>query len=121
MFAPAAAQLLSDFHTTNTIVGSLAVTIYILGFALGPLILAPMSEMYGRLMIYHVCNTIYISFTIGCAFSTNISMFLAFRFFAGSAGSATLTIGGGTIADVIPQEKRGAAMAIFAMGPLLVC
>jgi MFS family permease len=46
-------------------------------------------------------------------------MFLAFRFITGCAGSAPLTIGGGTVADVIPQEKRGAGMAIFAVGPLL--
>ncbi|KAL8963806.1 MAG: hypothetical protein Q9183_004941, partial [Haloplaca sp. 2 TL-2023] len=42
-----------------------------------------------------------------------------FRFVAGCAGSAALTIGGGTIADVMPPEKRGKAMAIFAMSPLL--
>jgi len=56
---------------------------------------------------------------IACAVSTDIGMFLAFRFIAGCGGSAPLTIGGGTIADVIPQEKRGAVMALYAMGPLI--
>ena len=110
---------MADFHTTNATIGTLTVTIYLLGFALGPLMVAPLSELYGRLIIYHVCNGLFLVFTIACAVSTNVGMFLAFRFITGCAGSAPLTIGGGTVSDVIPQEKRGAAMAIFAVGPLL--
>jgi MFS family permease len=44
---------------------------------------------------------------------------VAFRFLLGCAGASPLTLGGGTIADMIPQEKRGASMAIWAMGPLI--
>lgn len=42
-----------------------------------------------------------------------------FRFAERCAGSAPLTIGGGSIADMIVQERRGGALAIFALGPLL--
>ena len=48
-----------------------------------------------------------------------MNMEIGFRFLAGAAGSASLALGGGTIADLIPQEKRGGAMAIFALGPVL--
>ncbi len=119
MFAPGAAQLMSDFHSSDSTVATLTVSIYLLGFALGPLFVAPLSELYGRLILYHTCNTLFFAFTIGCALSTNIGMFLAFRFISGCVASAPLTIGGGTVADLIPQEKRGTAMALFAMGPLL--
>lgn len=119
MFAPGASLLLEEFHETSSIIGTLTVTIYLLGFATGPLFIAPLSELYGRLYIYHVCNLVFISFTIGCALSKNVAMFVVFRFLTGCAGSAPLTNGGGTVADVIPQEKRGAALAIFAVGPLL--
>lgn len=98
---------------------SFTVTIYMLGFCFGPLFVAPLSEMYGRLKLYHICNVIYISFTIGCALSTNTAMFFVFRFICGCAAAAPMTIGGGTIADVVPPEGRGKAMAIFAIGPLL--
>lgn len=50
--------------------------------------------------------------------SSDVGMFFAFRFITSCAGSAPLTIGGGTVLDVIPQEKR-AALAMFAVGPLL--
>ncbi|KAK1771937.1 putative transporter mfs2 [Phialemonium atrogriseum] len=119
MFAPGAAFLIEEFHVTSSIVGTMTVTIYLLGFSFGPLILAPMSELYGRLPIYHLANLVYIGFTIGCALSTNITMFLVFRFFCGSAASAPLTIGAGTVADVIPARDRGKAMAIYGTGPLL--
>lgn len=119
MYAPGAADLVKEFQVTNSTVASLTVSIYLLGFAFGPLLLAPLSENFGRLVIYHSCNTVYIAFTIGCALSTNIAMFLVFRFLAGTSSSGPLTIGGGTIADVMPPTKRGGAMAIFAMGPLL--
>ncbi|KAJ4302596.1 hypothetical protein N0V90_001485 [Kalmusia sp. IMI 367209] len=46
-------------------------------------------------------------------------MFLTFRFIAGCAGSAPMTIGGGTIADVFPQEERGGVMGMLALGPIL--
>ena len=110
---------MEDFHLKSSTIATLTVTIYLLGFALGPLVIAPLSELYGRLMVYHVCNSLFLIYTVACALSVNVGMFLTFRFLAGCVGSAPLTLGGGTVADVIPQEKRGAAMAVFAVGPLL--
>lgn len=46
-------------------------------------------------------------------------MFLAFRFWAGCAGVAPLTIGAGSVADLMVPEQRGSAMALFSLGPLL--
>lgn len=119
MFAPGAPKLADEFHITNSIVETMAVSIYILGFALGPLAFAPVSEIYGRLAIYHVCNMLYLAFTAGCAFSTNTAMFLVFRFICGCVASGPMSTGGGTIADITPQQERGKAMALFMMGPLL--
>ncbi|KAI9732210.1 MAG: hypothetical protein M1834_004307 [Cirrosporium novae-zelandiae] len=119
MFAPGVPYLMEDFDFTSTELASFVVSIYILGFGLGPLVLSPLSELYGRLIVYHISNVLFIIFTVACALSSNLPMLIVFRFLDGCAGSATVTIGGGTISDVIPQEKRGAAMAIFAVGPLI--
>lgn len=119
MFAPGAQELAAEFHVTNSTIEAFTVSIYVLGFALGPLILAPLSELYGRLVIYHFCNIFYFAFTLGCAFSTDITMFLVFRLICGCAASGPMSIGGGTVADITSQEKRGKAMALFAVGPLL--
>ena len=46
-------------------------------------------------------------------------MLVRFRFLAGVFGAAPLTNGGGTIADMVTQEKRGKAMSGFVMGPMI--
>ncbi|KAL8904906.1 MAG: hypothetical protein Q9207_002972 [Kuettlingeria erythrocarpa] len=119
MFAPAIPQVSSEFKNTSSALSSFAVSVYILGFGIGPLILSPSSELWGRNVVFNVTNVLFIAFTAACALSTSLPMLTAFRFLAGCAGSAALTIGGGTIADVMPPEKRGKAMAIFVMGPVL--
>jgi multidrug resistance protein len=119
MVAPAVPLVLAEFNTSNATIASFIVSIYILGYALGPLFLAPLSEVYGRLPVYHVCNFMFVVWTMACALSPSIGALLVFRLLAGIAGSCPLTIGAGSIADLIRQEKRGGAMAIFALGPLL--
>lgn len=78
-----------------------------------------MSELYGRIPIYNVANLLFVIFNISCAVSTSMGMLIAFRFLAGCAGAAPLTLGGGTIADMFPPQQRAGAMAIWSIGPLL--
>ncbi|MCJ1391745.1 hypothetical protein MMC18_004610 [Xylographa bjoerkii] len=117
MFAPGAKALVIEFDITDSVIAALTVSIYVLGFALGPLSISPMSEIYGRLIVYHLCNAAYIVFTIGCALSTNTAMFLVFRFICGCV--SPMAIRGRTIADLHPPEERGKAMALLGLGPLL--
>lgn len=119
MFAPGASELEKQFGITNSAFGTLTVTIYMLGLVFGPLVVAPVSEIYGRLPLYHTCNLGFFAFTMGCAYSNNKAAFMVCRFLAGCFGSAPLTIGGGTIADVMPREQRGVAMGMFSLGPTL--
>lgn len=119
MFAPGVAEVMKEFHITDNLLGSFVVSVYLLGYAFGPLILAPLSELYGRLVVYHSCNFLFVIMTVTCALSRNMNMLIAFRFLAGTFGSCPLTLGGGSIADMIIQEKRGGVMAIWALGPLM--
>ncbi|KAF1953899.1 MFS general substrate transporter [Byssothecium circinans] len=118
-FAPGVPQVLETFNETSNLIAGLIVSIYILGFAIGPLIIAPMSELYGRFLLYNICNLLFVVFTVCCAVSNSMGMLIAFRLLAGCAGAAPVTLGGGSIADIFPREKRAGAMAIWSMGPLL--
>ncbi|KAI0123676.1 major facilitator superfamily domain-containing protein [Xylariales sp. AK1849] len=111
--------LTANLTATISTITSLTVSIYLAGFAVGPMVIAPLSELYGRLVIYHTCNAFYIGFIIGCALGKNTGMFLVFRFLAGCASSGPLTVGGGTVADVVPPAQRGRVMSLFFVGPLL--
>lgn len=118
-FAPGVPQVLRAFHETSNLVASFVVSVYILGFAIGPMIIAPLSEIYGRNHLYNISNILFVIFNIACALSTSMGMLIAFRFLAGCAGAAPLTLGAGTIADMFPIHQRAGAMAIWASGPLL--
>jgi multidrug resistance protein len=119
MFAPGVPSLMKEFNSTSSTLASFVVSVYVLGFGVGPLFLAPFSELYGRVPVYHVTNVLFVIFNVACALATDLNMLIGFRFLAGVAGSACLTIGGGTIADLIAQERRGIAMSGFVLGPLL--
>lgn len=118
MFAPGVSQVMAEFDNSNPQLATFVVSVYVLGFAFGPLFIAPASEMYGR-TICNICNALFVVFSICCGVSSSYGMLVAFRFLMGCAGSAPLTIGGGTIADMMQTERRGSAMAIWIMGPLL--
>jgi multidrug resistance protein len=119
MLAPGVPLVLEEFNTDNNQVATFVVSAFVLGFALGPLIVAPLSELYGRTIVYHVCNVLFTILTVACALSTSIGMLIAFRFLAGCAGVAVITCGSGTIVDLMPPEKRGGAMSLWSIGPLL--
>ncbi|CZR58586.1 related to multidrug resistant protein [Phialocephala subalpina] len=119
MFAPSVSMVMQEFHSDNETIGTLVVSIYLLGYAFGPLFIAPLSEMYGRLPVYHSCMTLFILFNVACAKSTNFPMLIVFRVLTGTAGAGPLTLGPGSIADMYRQEERGKIMAIWTLPILL--
>jgi multidrug resistance protein len=110
---------MTEFHSSSSNLETFVVSIFVLGFAIGPLIVAPLSEIYGRRPIYLVSSLLFLIFTIACAVSNSLGSLIAFRFLAGCAGSTPITLGGATIGDSFPQDKRGGAMALWGLGPLL--
>lgn len=118
MFAPAIDQVMEEFNSTNPEVASFIVSVYLLGYVFGPLAIAPLSETYGRAPVYHINNVFFVVLSVACALAPNLGALIVFRLFAGIAGSCPVTIGAGTIADLIPKERRGAAMAAWLLGPL---
>lgn len=118
MCAPAVKGLVVEFDITSPTASTLAVTIYLLGLATGPMFLSPLSEIYGRVPVYHGSSLAFVAFMVGNALSKNIGQFMVFRFFSGCAGGTPMALGGGTIADVTRFENRGIAMALFSLGPL---
>jgi multidrug resistance protein len=118
MFAPGIRQVLEDFGSTSKLLSSFVVSVYILGFAFGPLVVAPFSEYSGRAWVYNICNVFFVIFNIASALAPNMASLVVFRFLDGFAGVAAITCGSGTIADLVPREKRGQAMAIWSLGPL---
>lgn len=111
-------QIEEQFLVT-TEVATLGVSLYVLGFALGPLLWAPMSELFGRQLVF--IGT-YCGLTIFCAGTTgatSMQTLIVFRFLAGAFGSSPFTNSGGVIADMFAARERGLALSAFALAPFL--
>lgn len=106
------------FHNTSSLLSSLTVSIFILGYVIGPLILAPLSEIYGRRFVLTGANIFFCIWNIGCALAPSLGSLIFFRFMAGIGGSGCLTIGGGVIADLFHPDQRGLATSLYSLGPL---
>ena len=80
---------------------------------------SPMSELYGRWIIYTTTFGTATIFIIPCAVAKNIQTLLVCRAIDGIAFSVPVAVVGGTLADLWKQEERGVPMAVFSAAPLL--
>ncbi|PPQ69265.1 hypothetical protein CVT24_000071 [Panaeolus cyanescens] len=105
------------------IIINLTVTCFVMGFGIGPLFLAPLSEVYGRRPLYFVSMFLYFIFTLPGPLAKNAATLVVTRMIAGIMASAPMCNVGGSIADVWAIEDRGGPMALFSgtlfIGPCL--
>ena len=106
------------FGTTDETLGSFMTTIYLLGYAFGPFVIAPLSELYGRAIMFRSCTLLFAIFNMACAVADSFGSLVVYRLLAGIAGSCSGTLGASSIADMVVREKRGAAMSAYVMGPV---
>ena len=111
-------QIIKQFGVSQE-VATLGVSLFVLGFAIGPLLWAPLSELYGRQIVFTATYGVLTILCAGAAGSQNIQTLIALRAFAGAFGSSPLTNAGGVIADLFTAEQRGLATAFFAAAPFL--
>ncbi|EHY52108.1 hypothetical protein HRR83_003328 [Exophiala dermatitidis] len=117
-YSASAEQIIAEFHTSSELF-ALGIALYVLGFAVGPPLWAPMGELYGRrrpFIVTHVLMVAFVGATAGCK---NIASLLVFRFLAGTFAASPLTNSGGVIADLFSTNKRGAATCLFAVAPFM--
>ncbi|WVQ85702.1 hypothetical protein IAT38_007868 [Cryptococcus sp. DSM 104549] len=96
-------------------VGTVGLSLYVLGFALGPMLLAPLSEYWGRRPVYLVSWTIFTLFQLPLALAKNTATVLVCRFIQGFSGAAPLANTGGVVHDVFGIDEGGLAVAIYAL------
>jgi len=122
VFSSASIQVASTFNV-STIVTSLATSMILLGFALGPLLWGPLSELYGRKWVILLPYFVSACFAFGCGASGYIQTVLITRFFQGVFSSSVITNTSGVLSDIYPPKERGTALIIYSLsvvgGPLL--
>ncbi|CAG2009050.1 unnamed protein product [Fusarium graminearum] len=111
-------QVIRYFNVSSE-VATLGISLYVLGFALGPLVWAPLSEEFGRRKIFFVSFMAGTAFAAGAAGADSIAALLVLRFLTGSIGSAPLSNAPAVIADMFEKSERGMAMCMFSGAPFL--
>lgn len=111
-FSPAETKFAKDFDVSAEI-ATLGLSLTVLGFAFGPMTLAPLSEYFGRSPIYIVSYGVYLFFVLGTALVDNVGGFLVLRFLSGWFAAVTIANFGGTIADLFDPHETGRAMSLF--------
>jgi DHA1 family multidrug resistance protein-like MFS transporter len=115
-------QVAREFHV-GTQVAVLGTTLFLFGFGLGPLLWAPLSEVYGRRIAVLTPMFVAVCFSFGSATAKDFQTLMLTRFFCAFFASAPVTNTGGVLGDLYSPAWRALAMAGYAMavvgGPCL--
>jgi MFS family permease len=118
IYAPAFTQIIEKFDVSAT-VAILPLSFYVLALGFGPVLAAPISETYGRRVVYLLSPPLGALFTMGAGFSPSLASLVILRFFAGLFFSPAGAIGAGTVADCNPPNKRARPTALYILTPFL--
>ncbi|KAI0877518.1 major facilitator superfamily domain-containing protein [Hypoxylon argillaceum] len=113
-YAGAIGGISADLNVSSDLT-TLGLSLFLLGFVLGPFLWAPCSELWGRQIIFLTTGVIHVALNIAICFSTTLPIILVLRLLSGGFGAATLTNSGGVIADVFLPRERGLAITVYAL------
>ncbi|KAK6201626.1 putative transporter [Scheffersomyces amazonensis] len=121
-FAESQEVIMEKFHVGAT-TATLGTSLFVFGFASGPVIWGPLCELFGRKTVMVPSTFGYVCFSFAVATAKDLQTIMICRFFAGFVGAAPLVVAPAVMADLFSAKARGTAIAVFAMvlfgGPML--
>ncbi|KAJ5585410.1 uncharacterized protein N7459_005210 [Penicillium hispanicum] len=118
MYTTTYGQLMDEFNSSQEVT-TLGLSFFIWGLGVGPLFLSPLSEFYGRRNIYIVSFSLFLIWLVPCAVAKNIQTMIICRFFNGLAGSAFLSVAGGTVGDMFDRHELAFPMMLYTASPFV--
>lgn len=118
MFTPGISQIAEDLDASEQSVIA-TTTGFVICLGIGPLVLAPLSETFGRRLLYICCFAVFSLLQAASALSPNIAALITLRTIAGFFGSVGIANGGGTINDMYLPSQRAGVYGWYLLGPLL--
>ncbi|KAJ5656025.1 hypothetical protein N7507_007975 [Penicillium longicatenatum] len=116
--APSLSTIARDLHMEDSEM-QVTFSIFVLGLAFAPFLIAALSEMYGRKKIWIICNLWYILWNSLCPVGHSSGMMILGRFMAGSGASVGNTLTSTVLTDMYRAEDRGKSLAIATFIPYL--
>jgi len=113
VFSTTTFKTAAEFDVSSEVM-LLGLSLYVVGFAVGPMIWGPMSEAFGRTRPMFLGMLGFCILQIPVAVATNLETIFICRFLAACFGVAPLAILGGMFVDFMDSVERGVATAVFA-------
>lgn len=113
VFSPAV-PVICEMYSIGTTPGLLTISLYICGFASGPIIWGPMSELYGRKLPLVLSSFLFTCFNFATATAENLHTIMLCRFFSGFVSAAPLAIVAACFADIWNALDRGISISVFS-------
>jgi DHA1 family multidrug resistance protein-like MFS transporter len=106
----AATKSVAAHFGVSTEVGVLGVSLYVLGFATGPIIWAPLSELRGRRLPLVLASFGFAIFQVAVAVAKDLQTVMICRFWGGFFGACPLTVVAAVFSDMFNNRQRGLAV-----------
>ena len=122
MYLPAFPQLAADLGTSASAV-QLSLTTFMIGLALGQLVIGPLSDQRGRRGLLVAGTAVCAAAALACALAPSIGFLIAARFVQGFSGAAGMVLSRAVISDrargTAAAQLFGLMMAIQGVAPVL--
>ena len=116
-------EVVAKDYGVSTEVSLLGLSLYILGFATGPSLWAPTSELRGRRLPLTISMFGFSLFSMAVATAKDLQTILICRFWAGFFAACPISVVPAVFSDMFSNSSRGLAITVFAMivfaGPLM--
>lgn len=112
-YSPPSRLMADDFGSSHLLV-LVGITTFCAGFSLAPMVLAPVSEIWGRYPVFAIAGLVFVAFEVACALVDSLGGMLAARFLVGCGASVFSSVVGGVLADLWTKEERNTPMALFS-------
>ena len=114
----AGAYMVMQFRLSNEEMVFIA-TSFVGGCVAGPVLWAPLSEIYGRRLVFLISTLLYSITNIGCALATTKAILFSCRFLAGICASSAFSNAAAVTTDLFAPPDRNAPLIVVSLAPLL--
>lgn len=118
IMAPALPAISADLNLSS-VKSVMALSVFLIAAAFGPLVIGPLSEIYGRRPVMHATSLWFLIWNIVCGFANSGGLLIAARLLAGFGASAIYALAAGVLSDVWRPEQRGISLTLYLLVPLL--
>jgi MFS family permease len=98
---------------------AIGITVFVSGFGFAPIVMAPLSEAYGRYWVFVGAGIVFLLGTTGCAVTDSYGGMMASRLVTGMGASIFATLTGGVVGDIFHKEDRNTPMTLYSLAIML--